>query len=199
MKKISAVSLFLIMFISGAANAQLPLVGPPVKLDIGIGGGPSLPLGTLSDLDNTGWHAGAIGRISGFIPLNLVASVNYNRLPNKAPLAVPAVLPQPSSRDESDIAWMAAAGIEYPIPSLVVKPYFALDAMLNAMSNTAQDSKSIKRGGLGFGAGVGFSVPMIGTFDASVKYQIFNLVGKDEGEETQSQVVANVALMFSIL
>lgn len=181
--------MFLLLFIMcmmTAAYAQIPAVSPPVNLDLGIGGGISMPMGTLRDTNNTGFHVGAKARLYGFMPLNVVGSVNYHRLANKV-------------GSESDVIWMAGAGLEYPIPSVMVKPYLGADVLFNSLSNTAAGSSSRSRFGAGFGVGVSFSIPAFGNIDASVKYQLLNLVGKDTGEDTKSQIAANISLMFSII
>ena len=100
---------------------------------------------------------------------------------------------------ESDYYWMVAAGLEYPIPSAVVKPYFGVDAMYVSINNTGSGSSSASRGGVGLGAGVEFSLPGVGSFDTSVKYQIINVLGKESNETTAAQVVGSVALMFGVL
>jgi len=167
------------------AQVPIPSIGPPINLDLGVGGGISLPNGKLNDSDNTGFHVGAKARLHGSIPVNIVLSGNYNRLPNK-------------SGSESDVIWMIGAGLEYPIPSIEVKPYLGADVLVSSFSSTAAGSQSITREGLGLGAGVAFPVPAVGNFDVSVKYQMLNLVGKESNEDTISQIAANVSLMFSI-
>ncbi len=174
------------VMLSGTARAQAPGVGSPLNLDLGIGGGVAMPVGTLSNNDNTGYQAGAKLRLHGFMPLNLEGAVTYNRLAMKI-------------GSESDVIWMASAGLEYPIPSLIVKPYFVADVSFNSLSTTAANAQSRSRVGAGFGAGVLFSVPAFGDIDASVKYQLLNVAGKDPNEETVSQIAATMSLMFGII
>lgn len=133
---------FSLMVCLSASRAQVPTptIGQLINLDLGVGGGISLPNGKLNDLDNTGFHVGAKARLHGSIPANIVISGNYNRLPNK-------------SGSESDVSWMIAAGLEYPIPSIYVKPYLGADVLINSMSNTAAGAQNITREGLGLGAG----------------------------------------------
>ena len=171
---------------AGTLHGQGPVPGPPVQLDLGIGGGVSMPVGTLNNADNTGYHTGIKGRIRGITRLNLVGSLAYNRLPNKV-------------GGESDVFWTAGGGIEYPVPSTMVEPYFGADVLYNSLSNSAAGAQAKTRFGGALGAGVSFSLPAFGTIDASVKYQLLNLVGKDTGEETVSQIAANVSLMFNVM
>jgi hypothetical protein len=186
MKHLLTCTAIAIMLMAGSASAQTPLVGPPLNIDLGLGGGVSLPLGDLSNGDNTGYHGLVKARLHGFMPLSVVATGMYNRLPKK-------------TGGESDFYWMIGAGLEYPLPSLVVKPYFGLDVMYDVISNTAANSTSVNRGGIGLGAGVEFSVPAFGSFDTSVKYQLINVTGKDANENTYSQIAASVAIMFGVM
>ncbi len=170
------------LFVSLAtANAQLP-----VHLDLGAGGGVSMPTGTLSNGDNTGYHVGAKGRVSGIMPMNILAAVNYSRLPNKV-------------GGETDVIVSASAGLEYPIPSVLIKPYFGVDLMYNSLSNTGAGSTTSSRFGTGLGGGVMFALPGVGDIDASLKYQILNLTGKNPNEDTISQIALNVSLMFGVI
>jgi hypothetical protein len=168
-----------------AAQMDVP-VSSPVSLQLGLGGGVSLPTGDLSDLYNTGWHAGGKVRIGGSIPVNIVGSGFYNSLPEKAV-------------DQSDNQLILGAGLEYPIPSVGVHPYFGADVLYVHTNNEGAGTSSFNRGGLGVGAGVEFTIPAFGSFDTSVKYQFLNIMGKEDGEATASQVAATVAIMIGVL
>jgi len=186
MKKLFFSTLLMTLLFIEAMFAQVPGVSSPVKFDLGIGGGVSLPTDKLSDSHNTGFHVGAKARLHSFMPLSIVGSGNYNRLPEK-------------NADNTDSQWMLGVGLEYPIPSVVVKPYLGVDALVNVFKNEGTGTSSFTRGGVGLGVGIEFSIPAFGSFDTSVKYQLFNVVGKENGEETISQIAASVALMFSVL
>ena len=113
------VSMLLLVFVcSGIVSAQVPLVNVPVSIDLGFGGGISSPSGDLSNVSKTGWNAGAKVRIKSLLPMNIVAMVHRNSLPQKA-------------TSNSDGAWMLGAGLEYGIPAVMVSPYLGADAMLN--------------------------------------------------------------------
>jgi hypothetical protein len=181
-----AIVFTLFCLMAGLASAQpTPGISAPFNLDLGIGGGISSPMGTFSNYESSGWHAGAKARLHGFMPLNVVASLNYHRYPE--------VL------GGSDFIWMGGAGLEYTIPSPVVKPYFGVDGLINMFNNTGAGAQSSTREGVGLGGGIEFAVPTFGSFDASVKYQMLNLFGKNGNEDTISQVAANISVMFSIL
>ena len=179
--------IIVVFLMCGSMHAQTP-VGSPLNVDLGVGGGVSLPTGDLSNGSNTGWHGLAKIRLHGAMPINIVGTGMYSRLPEKV-------------GRESEVYWIAGAGLEYPIPSAVVKPYFGVDVMYVNVSNTGAGTSSASRGGVGFGAGVEFSLPGFGSFDTSVKYQMLNVFCKDSNvnETTVSQVTASVALMFGVM
>ena len=157
-----------------------------VQLDLGIGGGISLPNGTLSDIDNTGYNGIGKLRLHGVLPLNITGMAMYNRLPNKV-------------GGESDQQWMFGGGLEYAMMSLVVHPYIGGDVFYTSFTNSAAGSPTKSRGGAGIGIGAIFGLPGSGGIDVSAKYQMMNLMGKDSGEETLSQISINAAWMFNIL
>ena len=168
------------IFVFGTLLAQ-----SPVNVNLGIGGGLSLPMDKLSDATNAGFHLGGKARISGFMPLNVTGSANYNRLAFKV------------GSDAFEV-WMLGAGIEYPIPSVSVSPYFALEALLDIMTKMPPAGDTRKSIGVGLGCGIEFPVPGFGSVDASAKYQFLNVLLK-EGEETVSQIGVTVLLMFGVI
>lgn len=176
---------FLLAALPAAAQDGLP-VGSPLTVQLGLGGGVSIPTADLSDGYNTGWHAGGKLRIGGSIPFNIVAGGWYNALPEKI-------------GDNTDNQVIVGAGIEYALPSAGVHPYFGAEALYVSFSNEGTGTSSFNRGGLGVGAGVEFTIPAFGSFDTSVKYQFLNLMGKEDGELTASQIAATVTLMIGLL
>jgi len=183
MKKI-VFSLAVLCFVwVGTASSQ---IGSPVKLDIGLGGGLTLPAGDISDSSSSGYHFGAKVKLHGFMPLNVVVSGIYNRIPDK-------------TGSEATTLMAIGAGLEYPLPVPVVTPYLGADLMMNIIGRTESGSTSTSRFGAGIGAGATFSIPEFVTLDASVKYQMLNLTGRADGERKYSQVTATLMLMFSVL
>ncbi len=168
-----------------AASAQVAPV--PVQLELGIGGGVTAPTGTLSDIVDPGWNAGAKLRLEGWIPLHIVALGQYTHLPQKSPST------------ESNITWMFGAGLEFPFELPIVSPYLAVDGVVNSLTTTASGASSITRGGLGVGGGAQVKVPMVGALDVSVKYQMLNLTGKESNENSLAQVSASLYFMFNVL
>lgn len=185
MKRTCYLIVTMMLLASGSSNAQLGTVASPVKLDFGVGGGVSLPSGDSSNANNTGWHGTGKIRVHGFMPLNVIASVGYHRVPNKI-------------GGEPDTYLQIGGGLEYSFPAPMMMPYLGVDGFYN-ISNTGPGSSSVSRGGLGVGGGIEFSVPSFGSIDASVKYQMLNLMGKQTNEVSYSQITATVALMFGVL
>jgi len=172
-----------LLLASLAASAQV--VEAPITLKAGIGGGVSLPSGTVADDHNTGWNAGARIRLGGWIPLNLVADGAHNSLPLK-------------SVDESNDQLILGGGIEYAITSAVVHPYFGLEAYYVNFTNNGSGVADFNRGGASLGAGVEFALPGLGSFDTAVKYMYLNAMGKETGEDDIAQISATVTLMFDV-
>jgi hypothetical protein len=179
-------SVLLALACSGMLFAQTPVLSPPVSLDLGLGGGVSIPTGDLANGYSTGYNAGAKLRLKSILPLNIVAGVAYNRLPVKG-------------TDAANEAWMIAGGLEYALPGVGVSPYLGADAKLNLFKNKGTGTSSYNRGGIALGGGVLFGLPGFGSFDASVKYDMLNVMGKDANETSVSQVTATLSLMASIL
>ncbi|MBI1804756.1 MAG: outer membrane beta-barrel protein [Ignavibacteriae bacterium] len=199
--------LIMLMIFVRVCSAQVPAapVSVPLSIELGIGGGVSLPGDELSKYTETqGWHAGIKARVHSALPLDVVGSLTYNRIRDKGGSFGPTQSPPdifgiPTEPGEYVVMWMFGAGLEYKLPVPIVTPYLGADGMLNSISNTKSGSTSFTRGGVGLGGGVQFSVPVFGSFDASVKYQIFNVTGKENGEESLSQVAANLMVIFSVL
>lgn len=182
---IRTILLALMLFI--CAEGSYAQVGPPVNLELGFGGGLTLPSADLSDVTDAGYNLGIKARIGGLMPINLAGAVLYNRLPLK------------SLSSEAATSWILSVGPEFTIPSIMVKPYFGADALVNMLSSTLPNASTETRFGLGLGGGAVFSVPALGSFDASVKYQMLNLIGKETNESNSSQIMLNVSLMFGVL
>jgi hypothetical protein len=174
----------IVLFVCAPASSQV--VESPISLKVGIGGGVSLPTGTLSDYYNTGWNAGAKVRLGGWIPVNLVAIGMHNSMPLKG-------------SDNSDDQLILGGGIEYAITSVVVHPYFGAEYYYVNFDNKASGVPAFNRGGLGVGAGVEFAIPGFGSFDTGVKYQYLNLTGKEAGEKDMAQIAATITLMFGLI
>jgi len=161
-------------------------VSIPLSVQLGLGGGVSLPTGDISDVYNTGYHLGGKLRISGPLPFNVVAGGMYNSLPQKVD-------------DKSDNQVILGAGIEVGIPAVAVHPYVGADILYVHFNNEGTGTSSFNRGGLGVGGGVEFVIPAFGSFDLSGKYQFLNIMGKEDLEGTTSQIVVTAAVMVGLI
>ncbi len=181
-------------------RADLAPPSLPISLDVGFFGGLSWPGDELMrHTDPRGWNAGLKARIHRAVQtLNIVGSVTYNRISDRPAYEV-AAFGVPFESGEADVTWMVGGGLEYAIPIPIVSPYLGFDALLNQLTNTKAGASAVTRGGLGIGGGLAVAIPLVGTIDGSVKYQVFNIVGRSTGEPSFSQVAVSVGMMFSIL
>lgn len=180
MKKVLSLVTVIILCFAATSFAQ---VGPPVSMNLGLGAGVTMPSGDYSTGSNTGYHGAAKLRIGSLIPVDLTGAVAYHHVADKV------------GSDATNMIQIAA-GIEYAIPSVEVKPYLSAEVALNSFSNTAAGSTSRSREGLNIGAGAQFM-----GFDGAVKYQMLNLMGKADiapgvSEATYSQITLTV--MYTI-
>jgi len=100
--------------------------------------------------------------------------------------------------------WSAGVEAEYNIlPLPLVKPYVSVEAAINNFGelkteytggSSSQGSMTRYGGALGVGTMITI-VPVI-DLDASVKYHLFNLFGKDSGEPNINALTLNVAVFF---
>ncbi len=192
---------FVCLLLTGSVYGQDEMIGAPVKVALGIGAGPSTPTGSLGDRDDAGWNAAAKVRLEGLIPLQIVGMVQYNRLPNRSQSVAPAVVGPiaPASSGEYDVAWLYGAGLEFPISLPVIRPYIGVDGFVSSLSSTAANASSITREGVDAGIGAQIPFAVFGNVNVEFKYQIFNVAGKEQNEDTYSQVMANISLSFGIL
>jgi len=214
MKKFSIIflSLYFIIIITNNVHAQL--------LSIGIGGGLTNvtgPDGFTKDVSDNGlgysteYNFGVVGKLGlPLIPITPRAIVIYHRFGgegNRTP-----VLPKGNSVSEtlefSQSILTLGAGVQYgfiPIP-LGIDPYLSLDLTFNNFGefSTTTDGNEVKvdgnsRTGLQLGAGAEISIIPTINLDIFAGYNMFNLIGKEDGEETISAINLGIFLMFSFL
>ena len=94
-------------------------------------------------------------------------------------------------------------GAEWALIPGPVSPYLGVDVLSNSFGdlelngNTAFDGDS--RVGAAVGAGIDFKLLPKFDIDASVKYNMFNLIGQDDNEDTISSLNLNVTILFSVI
>ncbi len=180
---IGAVLLFL-----GFADPSYAQVPSLVKVNLGLGGGLTAPVGDFGRTHDLGYNAGLKLRISGPLPIRFVGSVYYFGVKSEETLIRP---------EETDRIIQVGAGFEYAlVPAPIVKPYVGGDILYNNIDLGAGNNS---RFGLGGGAGVEINLGGVLHLDGMIKYQVLNVVGKEGSEQTLNQVSATISLMFNLM
>ena len=83
-------------------------------------------------------------------------------------------------------------------------PYIALDIAYNSFSalesnGTEVPDSKVSRFGGGIGLGTEITIIPIIDLDVYASYKMFNLVGKEDGEETVTAFTLDVFILFSFL
>ncbi|MCL5031252.1 MAG: porin family protein [Bacteroidetes bacterium] len=187
------------LFLSNIASAQL--------VRFGLGGGlTSLksPDAFVNSIENNGlgfsnnYHLTAIVKFNfPLIPITPAAFIDYH------------ILRGSGSRNSNNIETslnIFSIGVEGEliiIPLPLVKPYVAADISYNKFGDLQETSQlgsgsqpGMTRygGALGVGAEI-TALPSI-DLDLSIKYQLFNLVGKDSNESNINGITLNLILLF---
>ena len=190
----AAVLFCMVLAFDSSSSSQVPKV---VGLDLGVGGGVAVPLGTFSDTQDTGLNFGGKLRISGLLPFRLVGMASYSKLNGKeVSTAIPLVGTLNVVYADAKV-YQLGVGVEIPVvPAPIVKPYVVGEV---SYYNLKFGDNGNSRLGLGAGGGIEISLGGMLHLDGTVKYQALNLGGKDANEKTFSQVSATAALVFKIM
>ena len=110
--------------------------------------------------------------------------------------------------DYSQSVVTAGLGVQYqfiPVPA-GFDPYLALDLLYNNFGKTeiktdagTTNGETFSRFGLGLGIGSTISIIPVVNLEVLASYQMLNLTGKEDGEETVSVLVLDAFIMFSFL
>jgi len=195
--------LLLMFFLPKLTNAQL--------IQIGAGGGltqilaPNYYTSSVGD-DGLGftteWNAGAIFKIGlPLLPITPRAYFLYHSLTGSGDLATTNQNVE-FTQSISEIG----IGLQYnfiPLPA-GFDPYIALDLAYNSFSDlesdgTAVPDSKVSRFGGGLGLGTEITIIPIIDLDVYASYKMFNLAGKEDGEETVSAFTLDVFILFSFL
>ena len=201
-----------LVFAFSTANAQL--------FKIGVGGGLTqitAPDQYTKDVKNGGfgysteYNFGAMAKLDlPIVPLTPRAFVLYHKLNGEGTppsLAKGNIVGDNVKFSQSILS--IGAGVQYsfiPVP-LGFDPYIALDLAYNNFGDFTIDvdgnettlSGSDSRFGIAFGLGTEVTIVPVVNIDLYASYNLFNLIGKDDGEDTISSVNLDAFITFSFL
>lgn len=170
---------------------------------IGIGGGLSTIQGPDSYKDafgsSSGYHIGAKLKLSiPLFPLTPVGSVTYSKFSGDQSTPFGNI-------ETSQSNWTIGAGVEYSIVPGPLSPYLAADLEYNNFGEVSIEGANLpvsisgtgsrSRFGIALGIGAELKILVIG-LDASIKYHLMNMIGKESGEETVSVITYNLTLLL---
>ncbi|MFQ5797605.1 MAG: outer membrane beta-barrel protein [Bacteroidota bacterium] len=186
-----------LLLILGSTNISFAQVPSLVKVNLGVGGGLTAPVGDFGDTHKVGYNVGAKLRVSGLLPIRLVGTAYYAKLDGEElTIDLPIFGPVMVTAEDAKI-FQVGAGLEYElVPAPIVKPYVGGDILYN---NLDLGGGGDSRFGVGVGAGVEINLGGVLHLDLVGKYQALNLFGKDSGENTLSQASATASLMFKLM
>ena len=203
-----------LVFAFSTANAQL--------FKIGVGGGltqVTAPDQFTRDVENNGlgysteYNFGAMAKLDlPIVPLTPRAFVLYHKLNGEGTPPLEGLAKGNTVGDNvkfSQSILSIGAGVQYsfiPAP-LGFDPYIALDLAYNNFGDFTIDQDgnettitgSDSRFGIAFGLGTEVTIVPVVNIDLFVSYNLFNLIGKDDGEDTISSVNLDAFITFSFL
>jgi hypothetical protein len=204
MKKnyIIAFAVMLLLLLPTFTSAQL--------IKIGAGGGitqvlaPDALTKEVSDGGlgySTEWNGGLIGKVGlPLIPFTPRAFILYHSFSGSGE-SYPG-----EQMEYTQTVLEVGAGVQYnfiPAP-LGFDPYIALDLSFNSFGKSKVDDVEIDGSDVSrFGGGIGLGtevtiIPLI-NLDFYLSYKMFNLTGKEDGEETISAVTLDAFIIFNFL
>lgn len=205
---ISFVVMFL-LFLPTFASAQL--------LKIGAGGGLTQVLDPESLTDeisasegsggagfSTEWNIGLVAKIDiPMIPITPKGFVFYHSLSGSKEF--PEIVANPKVETSQSVIELGL-GAQYnfiPAP-LGFDPYIALDLSFNSfgkrkVNDVEIDGSDVTRFGGGVGIGAEVSIVPVVNLDFYLSYKMFNLIGKEDNEETVSAVTLDAFIIFNFL
>lgn len=159
---------------------------------------------------STEWNAGIIGKVAlPLIPISPKVFLLYHSLAGSGaePPHLHKAMHEEGELEYSQSILEIGAGAQFNfIPSTVgFDPYIALDLSYTSFGkgkvNDQQipNSESLSRFGGGVGIGSEITIiPMI-NLDLYLNYKMFNLIGKEDGEETVSAITLDAFIIFNFL
>ena len=158
---------------------------------------------------STEWNVGLIGKVDlPMLPITPRAFILYHSLSGSGstPPELFKVTQAETDLEISQSIFEIGAGIQYnfiPTP-LGFDPYLALDLSFNSFGkskvNDAEvDGSDVSRFGGGIGLGTEVTIIPLINLDLYLSYKMFNLTGKEDGEETISAVTLDAFIIFNFL
>jgi len=209
MTPIKSVYLILLIFFSFTTLASAQL------FQIGAGGGitqilaPDQYTNSVSDGGfgfSTEWNAGVIAKLGlPLIPLTPKAYFLYHSLSGSEQFETIGEEESPNIDYQQSISEIGI-GLQYnfvPLPA-GFDPYIALDISYNsfsALEKNGNEELSPKANRFGGGIGIGTEITIIPIldFDVYASYKMFNLIGKEDGEENVTAFTVDVFVLLSFL
>ncbi len=212
MKKNYVIS-FAVLFL-----VALPTFTSAQLIKIGAGGGLTqvlAPDGLTKDVSEGGlgysteWNAGIIGKVDlPLIPFTPRAFILYHSLSGSGstPPELFKALQAEGDVENSQSILEIGLGAQYnfiPAP-LGFDPYIALDLSFNSFGKSKVndvdiEGSDVSRFGGGIGVGTEISIIPVVNLDLYLSYKMFNLTGKEDGEETISAVTLDAFIIFNFL
>ncbi|HEX2982979.1 MAG TPA: outer membrane beta-barrel protein [Ignavibacteriales bacterium] len=198
MKKLAVV--FIVFTFMGISQAQAQSV------QLGLGGGLTLVQSPDSwdKLDmSTGYHFGAKMKIGlPMSPVKITGQLYYNTFSGE-----PTIEYEGYGSYDAEISTsllIIGAGVEFELIPGPVSPYFGMDLFVAAPGDmevkVAGYSETFDGGdsrfGLGLGGGVDFKLAPGFDLDFAAKYNLYNLMGQDDGEEDMNAIALTASIMF---
>ncbi len=207
MKKVFTLILILFVIV-GISNAQ--------GISIGATGGLTLvqgPDGLTKDVEEGGAgfssepHFGVKGRFSlPLVPIAITGQILYSKFTGDGE-GKDDLTGQLVSAETSMSLLIFGVGAEYSFVPGPVSPYLAFDLFYSKFGeqeiqqtmgnlNETITSEGLNRSGIGLGAGLKIGIVPLIDVDISAKYNINNLLGKEDGEETVSTINLSASVFF---
>jgi opacity protein-like surface antigen len=186
MKKLSLLFLFFLISVFSLHNTQAQ------GLNFGIGGGFSFVQSPNYYTDYAGfsteWHLGVKGKLDlPAFPITPIGFVEYHFLNGTT-----------GTEDTKQNILSIGVGGEFTLLPGPLSPYLGLDFEFNNFGDFTPSvqggSSGASRTGIGIGAGV--MLNLILNIDVNLKYQMMNLFGKSDGEETVGILNLNASIFL---
>ncbi|NNL21234.1 MAG: outer membrane beta-barrel protein [Ignavibacteriaceae bacterium] len=210
--KTIVLSLLLLFFVPSISYSQI--------FKLGVGGGLTqvlAPEELTKDVSegglgfSTNWNLGLVAKIDiPMVPITPRGFLFYHSLSGSGNVETLGKGMSISSAklENTQSIFEFGVGAQYnfiPVPA-GIDPYIALDIAMNSfgdlkqtLANLENKSNGETRFGGGIGLGAEVSIVPVVNVDLMLSYKLFNLIGKDDGEDTISALTLDAFVIFSFL